>query len=85
MKVLVVDIGGTNVKCLTSAQPEPQEFHSGPKMTPGQMVSGVQKITRGWKYDVVSIGYPGPCIRGLPAADPINLGPGWLRFDLRPA
>ena len=85
MKVLVVDIGGTNIKCLTTGQRTPRKFHSGPKMTPGQMVSGVQTIAKGWKYDVVSIGYPGPVIRGLPAADPINLGRGWLGFDFEGA
>jgi len=74
MKVLVVDIGGTNIKCLTTGQRTPRKFHSGPKMTPGQMVSGVQTIVRGWKYDMVSIGYPGPVTHGLPTADPINLG-----------
>jgi polyphosphate glucokinase len=54
-------------------------------MTPHQMVSGVKAIVGGWKYNVVSIGYPGPVVRGLPAADPINLGPGWLRFDFERA
>jgi polyphosphate glucokinase len=49
------------------------------------MVSGVNAIVHGWKYDVVSIGYPGPVVRGLPAADPINLGPGWLHFDFERA
>jgi len=54
-------------------------------MTPHQMVSGVQSIAGGWTYDVVSIGYPGPVRRGLPAAEPINLGPGWLHFDFERA
>lgn len=49
------------------------------------MVSGVQTIARGWKYDVVSIGYPGPVTHGLPTADPINLGRGWLDFDFEGA
>jgi polyphosphate glucokinase len=85
MRVLVVDIGGTSIKCLATGQRIPRKCSSGPTMTPHQMVSGVNAIVRGWKYDAVSIGYPGPVIRGLPAADPINLGPGWLRFDFERA
>jgi polyphosphate glucokinase len=54
-------------------------------MTPNQMVSGVQKIANDWKYDVVSIGYPGPVLRGRPVADPHNLGPGWVGFDFQAA
>ena len=42
MNILVVDIGGTNVKILASGQVEPRKFASGPKMTPQQMVSGSQ-------------------------------------------
>ena len=60
MNVLVVDIGGTNVKILATGQPEPRKFPSGPKMTPQQMVSGVKEVAAGWSYDVTSIGYPAP-------------------------
>jgi polyphosphate glucokinase len=49
------------------------------------MVSGVSAIVGGWKYDVVSIGYPGPVVRGVPAAEPINLGSGWQHFDFERA
>jgi polyphosphate glucokinase len=38
------------------------------------MVSGVKKLSEGWKYDVVSIGYPGPVLRGRPIAEPHNIG-----------
>src|SRR5262249_59869667 len=78
MKVLVIDIGGTHVKVLATGRRVHRSFPSGPTMTPAQMVSGVQKITDDWKYDVVSIGYPGPVLRGRPIAEPRNLGPGWV-------
>src|SRR5438034_196232 len=39
----------------------------------------------GWKYDAVSIGYPGPVLHGRPVAEPHNLGPGWVGFDYRTA
>jgi polyphosphate glucokinase len=49
------------------------------------MVSQVLKLTSDWKYDCVSIGYPGPVLMGRPATDPPNLGPGWVRFDFEGA
>ena len=54
-------------------------------MTPRQMVSGVKRLTRDWKYDAVSIGYPGPVVHGRPIAKPRNLGRGWFAFDFRAA
>ena len=54
-------------------------------MTPGQMVKRVLEITRGWRFDVVSMGYPGVVRRGAPAREPHNLGRGWLGFDFQAA
>jgi len=85
MDVLVIDIGGTHVKVLGTGQTEPRRCASGPTLTPQQMVSGVKKLTEGWKYDVVSIGYPGPVLRGRPIAEPHNIGRGWVGFDFEAA
>jgi polyphosphate glucokinase len=79
--VLVVDIGGTSVKVLASGHQTHRSFPSGPKMTPKEMVSGVKKLAADWAYDAVSIGYPGPVLRGRPVAEPHNLGRGWVGFD----
>ena len=79
--VLVIDVGGTSVKVLASGQTESRSFKSGPMLTPDRMVSDVKKLTRDWTYDVVSIGYPGPVLRGRPIAEPYNLGRGWVAFD----
>ncbi len=85
MNVLVVDIGGTNVKILATGQAEPRNFPSGPKMTPQQMVSGVKEVAAGWSYDVTSIGYPGRVRRGEVVSEPKNLAPGWVGFDFEAA
>ena len=85
MNVLAVDIGGTNVKILVSGEKEPRKFPSGPHLTPREMVAGVKKLAEGWKYEVVSIGYPGMVIHNHPVADPRNLGRGWVGFDYREA
>ncbi len=85
MTVLAVDIGGTNVKILATGQAEPRKFPSGPTITPGQMVSGVQELAKDWPYKAVSIGYPGVVLKGRIAAEPHNLGPGWVGFDFESA
>jgi polyphosphate glucokinase len=81
MHVLVVDIGGTHVKILATGQDEPRKFISGSTLTPEQMVVEVKKLAQGWKYDVISIGYPGVVLHGRPIAEPHNLGRGWVHFD----
>jgi len=85
MNVLVIDIGGTGVKILASGQSERRRFPSGPTMTPQEMVSGVKDLATDWKYDVVSIGYPGLILRGKIASEPHNLAPGWVGFDFQAA
>jgi glucose-6-phosphate isomerase len=85
MNVLVVDVGGTNVKVLATGQDEPQRFPSGPTLTAEQMVAGVKELTGDWPYDVVSIGYPGLIHEGRIVAEPRNLASGWVGFDFAAA
>jgi polyphosphate glucokinase len=81
VKVLVVDVGGTGVKILASGQTERRKFPSGKDMTPDKMVAGVKRLAKGWEYDVVSVGYPGPVREDRPAVEPHNLARGWVGFD----
>ena len=85
MNVLVVDVGGTHVKILATGQKVSRKFDSGPGLTAQQMVANVKKLAGDWKYDHVSIGYPGPVLHGQPVAEPHNLAPGWVGFDYRKA
>ena len=85
MNVLVIDVGGTYVKILATGQEGGRRFASGPKMTPKLMVAGVQKLAADWKYDVISIGYPGRVVRNRPVAEPHNLAKGWVRFNFEAA
>ena len=85
MRVLVVDVGGTNVKILATGATEPRKFPSGPTLTAARMVAGVRKLASDWKYDAVAIGYPGPVVHDRPLAEPFNLAPGWVGFDYRKA
>jgi polyphosphate glucokinase len=85
VNVLAIDIGGTSVKILASGEKEPRKFPSGPHLTPREMVAGVKKLARGWKFEAVSMGYPGMVIHNHPVAEPRNLGRGWIGFDYRAA
>ncbi len=81
----MIDVGGTHVKVLATGRRTPRKIPSGPSMTAREMVSAVKRLTAGWRYDVVSIGYPGLVIHGRPVVEPHNLGCGWVGFDFRRA
>ncbi len=83
--ILVIDVGGTNVKILATGQKEPVKIPSGPKMTAKEMVKLVRAAASDWNYSRVSIGYPGPVVHGHPLSEPHNLGGGWVGFDFRKA
>lgn len=85
MKVLVVDVGGTHVKYASTDHPGLSEFASGPRLTAADTVRQILKLTRSWRYDAVTIGYPGVVAGGLPVRDPQNLGRGWVGFDFAAA
>lgn len=85
MNILVIDVGGTHVKILASGQRDVRKMDSGPSLTPRQMVTGVKALARGWKFDHVSIGYPGVVVRNQPISEPHNLGRGWVKFDYKKA
>ena len=85
MNVLVIDVGGTHVKVLATGQKSHREFDSGPDLTPKQMIKDVKKVVADWKYEAVSIGYPGPVLRNRPVSEPWNLGKGWAGFNFEAA
>ena len=83
--VLVVDVGGTSVKVLASGQRTPRKLPTGPTMTAKKAVEEVRRLVSDWTYEVVSIGFPGPVLADSPAAEPRNLGKGWVGFDFEKA
>jgi polyphosphate glucokinase len=85
VKVLSVDIGGTNVKIFATGQTEPRKFPSGRTLTPHRMVTQVKKLADDWEYDVVSIGYPGVVVADRAITEPRNLARGWAGFDFAKA
>jgi polyphosphate glucokinase len=85
MKILVIDIGGTNIKVASSDNRVPIKIPSGPTLTAEQMTKDVLTATKGWEYDCISIGYPGPVVHDRPLAEPHNLAPGWIDFSYQKA
>ena len=83
MNVLAIDIGGTHVKILVSGEKEARKFPSGPRMTPQIMAAEVKKLVADWKFEAISVGYPGPVLHNRPVIEPHNLAKGWTRFDFQ--
>src|SRR5690242_7804093 len=77
MKVLVIDVGGTNIKIRIPGRRTIIKIPSGPRLTPRRMVQLVRTAVAGSDYSVVSIGYPGPVVRGKPVREPMHLARGW--------
>jgi polyphosphate glucokinase len=85
MHILVIDVGGTNVKLKHENAEEVRKIPSGPALSGQQMVTAVRLATADWHYEAVTIGYPGPVVKGRISLEPVNLGKGWLGFDFSEA
>src|SRR6476620_765922 len=83
--VLVIDVGGTNIKLLATGRTTVGKIPSGPTLTPRRLVRLVRQSVDGWKYARVAIGYPGVVLHGKPIVEPKNLGRGWVGFDFAKA
>jgi polyphosphate glucokinase len=80
-KILVIDVGGTNIKFQAPGACKLVKMPSGLEMTAAKMVAAVQQAAVGWQYDAVAIGYPGPVKDNRPTREPHNLATGWVKFD----
>ena len=85
MKVLMIDVGGNNVKLMVSGSQEVRKFKSGSKLTAAQMTARARRQTQDWEFDAVTIGFPGLVANGRPVREPQNLGNGWVGFDFESA
>jgi polyphosphate glucokinase len=79
-KVLVIDIGGSNVKLMIS-RTERRKFKSGPKLTPRALVDQIKPLVADWEFGAISIGFPSPVRNGKIVSEPKNLGKGWVGFN----
>ena len=81
MKVLVLDIGGSNVKMRMSGQEDRTKFASGPGFAPKDLLAGLERHAAGWDFEAVTVGFPAPVTGGRIPVEPKNLGDGWVDFD----
>lgn len=81
MKVLMIDVGGTNVKLMASGHEGFRKFPSGRTLTASKMIKGVIKATEDWEYEAISLGFPGLVREGRIARNPANLGGAWMDVD----
>ena len=84
-RILVLDVGGTNVKLLLPGHKVPIKIPSGAKFNPRELVAEVAEVAKRAKYDAVTIGFPAAVVRGRILHEPHNLGRGWVRFDFEKA
>ena len=84
-KILVIDVGGSNVKLMISAEEKRRKFSSGPKLTPDEAVEEIKQEVEGWNFEAISIGFPAPVRDGKIANDPKHLGKNWAGFDFAKA
>jgi len=87
VNVLSIDVGGSHLKILVAGRPpeEARRVASGSHLGPGEMVAAARELARGWSFDAVSIGFPGPVRENRPAREPWNLGRGWVGYDFEAA
>ncbi len=79
-RILVVDIGGTNVKLMLSRTSK-RKFASGTRLSPRRITELIKESTEDWDFDRVSIGFPSPIKNGRIMKDPKHLGKGWVGWD----
>ena len=74
MAVLVIDIGGSNVKLALSPERRVlRRFASGGDLRPECLVHQVRSNTSDWHYDVISIDFPNMTNINKPNTKPDNL------------
>jgi len=84
-KILVIDIGGSNLKILATGAEERIKIPSGADFSPEQMVNLVKEFASVWEYDYISMGFPGVVKNNQIINEPVNLGTGWNDFDFHAA
>src|SRR5215467_8207993 len=80
--ILVVDIGGTNVKVYLPDRKLETKIPSGPHLTSRMFARKIREAVKDWSYERVSVGFPAPVMNGRPITEPPNLGGGWIGLDL---
>lgn len=86
-KILVIDVGGTNIKILATGAEERIKIPSSEDMSAQEMVDKVLEATQeaDWEFEVISLGVPCVVQDERVKKEPVNLGEGWVDFDFEKA
>jgi predicted NBD/HSP70 family sugar kinase len=83
MRVLVVDVGGSSIKLKLWQGRQSSSFPSGRHLSAEEATRCILTLTATWKYDAVSMGFPGLILHGKIKESTANLGNGWGGFDFK--
>ncbi len=81
MKVLVIDIGGSNVKFRITGHDGKWKEPSGAQFSPSDFLKLAQPLVAETNPDVITVGFPAEVRDGRIIADPSNIGAGWINYD----
>jgi len=87
LRVLVIDVGGTNIKAIVTGAEKRIKIPSGDELSAAAMVAKVKAGVEeaGWEYDVISLGVPCVVRHERITRKPHNLAAGWIDFDFSEA
>ena len=85
--VLVIDVGGSNIKMIVTGATERIKVPSGDELTAQKMVDTVlHEVSEAeWEFDVISLGIPTVVRDNTVKKSPANLGSDWVDFDFEKA
>ncbi len=84
-RILVIDVGGSNLKGYVTGREGRWKTPSGPDFTPRDFLEKVAPWLAEAKPHMVSIGFPAETADNKILEEPQNLGGGWKGFDLAAA
>lgn len=81
MKVLVIDVGGTNIKFRLTGWEAKRKEPSGDRFGPEDFLRAAEPVVAEARPEAVTVGFPSVVRDHLVVEDPTNLGSGWIGFD----
>lgn len=84
-KILVIDVGGSNIKMLATGQEERIKLPSGADFSPEGLIPMVHEHAAHWDFEMITLGFPAVVKDQKIMTEPVNMGTGWLGFDFHKA
>ncbi len=87
MTILVIDVGGNEIKLKLSSGSETSRIKTVPELVPDLLVEQVcdRAMELNWSWERMTLGVPAPVVRGEIVEEPANLARGWIGYDFEKA